>query len=105
VPKREKLTAAGLDDYFDVVAIPGEFGIGKPEPSIFEYTLSLLGSDREHAVMVGDSLARDVDGAIAAGLRAVWVNRSGSSRPEDHPGLVEITTLSDLPRALQALPS
>jgi putative hydrolase of the HAD superfamily len=103
--QREKLTAAGLDDYFDVVAISGEFGIGKPEPSIFEYTLSLLGSDREQAVMVGDSLARDVDGAIAAGLRAVWVNRSGSSRPEDHPGLVEITTLSDLPRALQALSS
>jgi putative hydrolase of the HAD superfamily len=87
------------------LAISGEFGIGKPEPSIFEHTLSLLGSDREHAVMVGDSLARDVDGAIAAGLRAVWVNRSGSSRAEDRPGLVEITTLSDLPRALPPLPS
>ena len=44
------------------------------------------------------------DGAIAAGLLAVWVNRSGSSRPEDRPGLVEITTLGDLPRALQAQP-
>jgi putative hydrolase of the HAD superfamily len=103
--QREKLTAAGLGDFFDVVAISGEFGVGKPEPSIFEYTLALLGSDREHAVMVGDSLARDVDGAIAAGLRAVWVNRSGSPRPEDRPGLVEITTLSDLRGALQALPS
>ena len=103
--QREKLTAAGLDDYFDVVVISGEFGVGKPERSIFEHTLSLLGSDREHAVVVGDSLARDVDGAIAAGLSTVWVNRSGRSRPEDRPGLVEITTLSDLPAALQPLPS
>jgi phosphoserine phosphatase len=103
--QREKLTAAALDDYFDVVVISGEFGVGKPERSIFEHTLSLLGSDREHAVVVGDSLARDVDGAIAAELSAVWVNRSGSSRPEDRPGLVEITTLGDLPGALQPLPS
>ena len=43
--QREQLTAAGLDHYFDVVAISGEFGVGKPEPSIFEHTLSLLGSD------------------------------------------------------------
>jgi putative hydrolase of the HAD superfamily len=103
--QREKLTAAGLNEYFEVVTISGEFGVGKPEPSIFEHTLSLLGSDREHAVMVGDSLARDVDGATAAGLRAVWVNRLGSPAPEGDPGLVEITTLSDLPRALQPLPS
>ena len=86
--------------------------------------LALLGSDREHApassasesprgcarrskapVMVGDSLARDVDGATAAGLRAVWVNRSGSPPPEDRPDLVEISTLSELRGALQPLPS
>jgi len=101
--QREKLTAAGLEGYFDVVVISGEFGVGKPERSIFEHTLSLLGSDREHAVMVGDSLARDVDGAIAAGLRAVWLNRSGSPRSEHRPGLVEITTLSDLSAALGSM--
>ncbi len=98
--QREKLSTVGLDDYFDVVVISGEFGVGKPEPSIFEHTLSLLGSDREHAVMVGDSLARDVDGAIAAGLRAVWVNRTKQRRPADRPGLVEVSTLGDLPAAL-----
>jgi len=101
--QREKLTTAGLDDYFDVVVISGEFGVGKPKPSIFEHTLSLLGTDCEHAVMVEDSLARDVDGAIAAGLRAVWLNRSGSPRSEHRPGLVEITTLSDLSAALGSM--
>jgi putative hydrolase of the HAD superfamily len=101
--QREKLSTAGLDDYFEVVVISGEFGVGKPEPSIFEHALSLLGSDREHTVMVGDSLARDVDGAIAAGLRGVWVNRSGSPPPEDRPALVEITTLSDLSAALASM--
>jgi putative hydrolase of the HAD superfamily len=101
--QREKLTAAGLDDYFDVVVVSGEFGVGKPNPSIFEHALSLLGSDREHAVMIGDSIARDVDGAVAAGLRGVWVNRSGQPRPADRPDLVEVTTLSDLSAALASM--
>ncbi len=101
--QREKLATAGLSEYFDVVVVSAEFGIGKPDPAIFEHALSRLGSDRERAVMVGDSLARDVDGAIAAGLQGVWVNRSGQSRPADRPDLVEITTLRDLPAALGSM--
>jgi putative hydrolase of the HAD superfamily len=101
--QREKLATAGLDEYFDVVVVSAEFGIGKPHPSIFEHALSLLGSDREHAVMIGDSIARDVDGAIAAGLQAVWVNRSGRPRPADRPGLVEVSTLAGLPAAIGSM--
>ena len=50
--------------------------------------------------MIGDSLTRDVNGAIATGLQGVWVNRSGQPRPTDRPDLIEVTTLSDLPAAL-----
>jgi putative hydrolase of the HAD superfamily len=98
--QREKFAASGLSDYFDVVVVSAEFGVGKPDPSIFRHALSRLGSNAERAVMVGDSLSRDVDGAIAAGLRAVWLNRLGSPRPDDRPELVEISTLADLPAAL-----
>ena len=76
---------------------------GVPDPSIFEHALSLLGSDREHTVMIGDSIARDVDGAIAAGLHGVWVNRSGQPRPADRPNLIEVTTLSDLSAVLGSM--
>ena len=44
----------------------------------------------------GGSRARDVDGALAAGLGAVWVNRYGRPRPEDRPDLVEVSTLAGL---------
>jgi putative hydrolase of the HAD superfamily len=101
--QREKLATAGLSDYFDVVVVSAEFGVGKPDPSIFDHALSLLGSDREHAVMIGDSIARDVDGAIAAGLQGLWVNRSGQPRPADRPDLVEVTTLSELSVALRSM--
>jgi putative hydrolase of the HAD superfamily len=71
--------------------------------SIFKHALSLLGSDPEHTVLIGDSLPRDLDGAIAAGLQGVWVNRSGQPRPADRPDLVEVITLSDLPAALGSM--
>jgi putative hydrolase of the HAD superfamily len=101
--QREKLATAGLSEYFDVVVVSAEFGVGKPDPSIFEHALSLLGSDPEHTVMIGDSLTRDIDGAIAAGLDGVWVNRSGQPRPADRLDLVEVTTLGDLPAALESM--
>ncbi len=103
--QREKLRASGLSDYFEVVVVSSEFGTAKPDASIFWHALELLGSDGESAVMVGDSLSRDVDGAIAAGLGGVWLNRLGGPPPEDRPDLVEIATLSDLPAALSELTS
>jgi putative hydrolase of the HAD superfamily len=101
--QREKLTTAGLDEYFDVVVISAELGVGKPDSAMFEHALSQLHCPREHAVMIGDSLDRDIDGAIATGIQGVWVNRSGRTRPGDRPDLVEVTTLSELPAVLWSM--
>ena len=112
--QREKLATADLDGYFEVVVVSAEFGVAKPDPSIFAHALSLLESNPEHAVtqpgcqaedavMIGDSIARDIDGAIAAGLQGVWVNRTGQPHPTDRPDLLEVTTLSDLPAALERM--
>jgi putative hydrolase of the HAD superfamily len=101
--QREKLATAGLSDYFDAVVVSAEFGIGKPDPSIFKHALTQLDCQGEYTVMIGDSLPRDVDGAIAAGLQGVWVNRSRQPRPDDRANLVEVTTLSDLPAALGSM--
>lgn len=103
--QREKLATAALDEYFDVVVVSAEFGVAKPDPAIFQHALSLLGANCEDTVMIGDSVARDVDGAIAAGLRGVWVNRSGQPRPDDRPDLIEITNLTELPAALRSMQS
>ena len=53
--------------------------------------------------MVGNSLARDVAGARAAGMRAVWVNRFGDERPADD-ALVAVHTLLALRGALAMPP-
>jgi putative hydrolase of the HAD superfamily len=106
--QREKFAASGLSEFFEVVVVSADVGAAKPDASIFEHVLSRLGATADGAVMIGDSIPKDIDGALAAGLGAVWVNRDGG-RPanrEDPPArndFLEIATLSDLPEALEGL--
>ncbi len=52
-----------------------EHGFMKPHPSIFSAALQLVDVQPADAVMVGDSLRHDVEGALRAGLRAVLLHR------------------------------
>lgn len=99
--QREKLAASGLSEHFEAVVVSADLGVAKPDSAVFDYALKQLGIDGSVAVMVGDSIAKDIDGALAAGLGAVWVNRSGHHRPPDRVDLIEVSTLDDLPGALQ----
>ncbi len=76
--QRRKAVASGLLPLFDHVVISGELGVGKPEAGIFLHALGLVAARPEEAVMVGDSVARDVRGALAVGMPAVWVDRPGT---------------------------
>ncbi|MCP8970376.1 HAD family hydrolase [Ectobacillus ponti] len=88
--------------YFDHIVISGAFGRGKPDPSIFEHALSLLGLQKEEAVMVGDNLMTDILGASRAGIASVWVNRHEKERNEVVPDY-EIAHLEELYPILEKL--
>jgi HAD superfamily hydrolase (TIGR01549 family) len=47
----------------------------KPHAAIFERMLELLEVEAEEALMVGDTLVDDIEGARAVGIRAVLVDR------------------------------
>jgi putative hydrolase of the HAD superfamily len=53
----------------------------KPHRSIFSEALQRLGVQPSEALMVGDSVRDDVEGALGAGMHAVLVHRSGSPHP------------------------
>jgi HAD superfamily hydrolase (TIGR01662 family) len=55
-------------------------GKTKPHASIFRAVLELLEVAPEEAAMVGDTVADDVEGALAIGMRAVLVDRLGLER-------------------------
>src|SRR5471030_1463506 len=58
-----------------------DHGLMKPHPSIFNAALQLLGVDAAEAVMVGDSLKHDIEGALAVGMRAILLNRGDAAAP------------------------
>jgi putative hydrolase of the HAD superfamily len=99
--QREKFGASGLADQFAVVVASGDLGTAKPDPALFRHVLSQIGGDASRAVMVGDSVPRDVRGALGAGLGAVWLNRGGEARPADLGSEVsEIASLGELQAVL-----
>ncbi len=80
--QRAKIDRVQLAPRFDVVVVEGEFGVGKPEPEVFEHALAALGKRPEDAWMVGDDLAKDIAGGQAFGLRTVWVDSRAEGLPE-----------------------
>ena len=71
-------------------------GKTKPHASIFRAVLDLLEVEPHDAAMVGDTVADDIDGARALGMRAVLVDRLGLN-PHYEP---RIDDLYALPAAL-----
>jgi putative hydrolase of the HAD superfamily len=95
-----------LDGLIDGAISSSEHGYMKPHPSIFEAALRLLDVRPGDALMVGDSLRQDVDGARRVGMRGVLVRRPDarhqvSDRDGDEPGDVAvIRSLAELPPLL-----
>jgi putative hydrolase of the HAD superfamily len=92
-------THFALEGLFDVAVSSIEHGYMKPHPSIFEAALRAVQVQPAEAVMVGDSLTHDVDGARRLGMRGVLVARSGvlPTAPDDVP---VIQSLRELPPLL-----
>ena len=101
--QREKIAATGLEQFFKAVAVSGEHGIGKPKPEIFHRLLGELGATPAEAIMVGNSLERDIAGARNAGIRSIWIRVPGS---EEHAEVLPdhtITSLDEIPAILASL--
>lgn len=94
----DSLVRLDLRDYFDHVILLGE-GERKPRPSAFLKACETLGVGPAAVANVGDSIANYVEGALDAGLQAVWVDRYGE--PHLAPvGAERIATLLELPQVV-----
>ena len=91
-------THFALDGLFAVAISSFDHGYMKPHPSIFESALRQVSAQPHEAVMVGDSLAQDIEGALRLGMRAVLVSRSGKIEqcPDDVPVIQSLRELPSL---------
>ncbi len=101
--QREKLLNSGLEPLLHAVAVSGEHDIGKPEPEIFHRLLAELGIPAKEAVMVGNSLERDILGARNAGMTSVWLKVIGSEEHAQVQPDHTITSLAQLPDLIARL--
>jgi putative hydrolase of the HAD superfamily len=88
-----------LDGLITAAVSSSEHGYMKPHRSIFEAALKLAEVEPHEAVMVGDSLPHDIEGARRVGMRGILVHRSESA-PVAAVGVPVIRDLSELPSLL-----
>jgi putative hydrolase of the HAD superfamily len=101
--QRWKMQSVGLAGFFRAVVVSGDEMIGKPDPRIFHKALTLLNASPESAVMVGNSLKRDIAGARAAGITCVWLKVAGAEEPAEVAPDFTISSLSELPGLLERI--
>jgi FMN hydrolase / 5-amino-6-(5-phospho-D-ribitylamino)uracil phosphatase len=91
------LSLCGLGQYFEAGLAARDAGMLKPDPRIFVLLLERAGLGAHEVVHVGDDPEADVDGARAAGVVPVWLNREDApwSRPTAPPSLT-ISGLGEL---------
>lgn len=84
-----------LDGLIAVTVSSSEHGFMKPHPAIFQAALELMRVPAAEAAMVGDSLAHDVAGARAVGMRGILLAR-GSVPTSVPPDIEVIRSLDEL---------
>jgi len=85
----------------DAVLTSRAHGKTKPHETIFRRMLELLDVAPNEAVMVGDTVEDDIEGAHAVGMRALLVDREGRYGDE----VVALDDLREVPSALGLSPS
>ncbi|MCL2885110.1 MAG: HAD-IA family hydrolase, partial [Oscillospiraceae bacterium] len=100
--QNRKLDVCGLRGKFDVCMVSGDEGVHKPAPEIFRRAALRLGAAPEECVFVGDHPVNDIQGAVGAGMRAVWMVGGedaavlGQAAPPDVPVIHKLSKLLDM---------
>lgn len=76
------LQSLELHSYFKSITISTQAGFAKPDPRIFAVALAKHDCPAGAAWHIGDSVKDDYQGAKAAGLRGIWINRQQAANPQ-----------------------
>jgi putative hydrolase of the HAD superfamily len=93
----ELLHSLELVSHFDFIAASARVGFEKPHPEIFRHALREAGVRPDEAMHVGDHIDADVQGAQAAGIAPVLIDRRERFSQADMPdGVPLIRSLAEL---------
>ena len=95
--QQRKLENSGIARFFKTVLTAEKIGVKKPHPTIFLSAMKTAEVLPEHAMMIGDSLEADIQGALKLGMQAIHFN---SHKEAYHEECLIIDQLSDLTNLL-----
>ena len=91
----------GLGRYFRAAISAESFGVGKPDPAIFEAGAAAAGVAAHEVLHIGDDASLDVLGALACGMQTVWVNREDHLWPHPQQPHETVSNLHELTELLR----
>ena len=81
--QEKKINNALLSGYFSTVTNSELAGVKKPNSIIFDFAVNSAKASKENSIMIGDCLDADVNGALNAGLDAIFFNEKKIVVPEN----------------------
>lgn len=88
--QHRKIKALGLCEDISYLITSEEAGKEKPAPEIFELCLRKLGLSPKEVFYIGDNYKKDIEGARACGMQALWFHPDQPAKPqyEDMAGTI-----------------
>ncbi len=90
------LEGLGVAAEFESILISSHAGYAKPAPEIFRLALARHHTRPEEALHVGDSVEKDAEGARAAGIQGVLLDRNAKLKAAGFPKIKNLTGLLPL---------
>lgn len=72
--QKPRITNSKISQFIKDIIVSEEVGETKPNPKIFNVLLERYNLKPDNAVMIGDSLEKDIIGAKNAGIKSIWYN-------------------------------
>lgn len=69
-----KCILSGIAPFFETITSADSVGVRKPNPKIFEYSLSIANATKEESILIGDDWIADLQGALRFKLDVIFFN-------------------------------
>jgi len=93
----------GLMDYIDKTFFADEVLAYKPMPEMFRKPLKVFNVSPDEAIHIGDTKAEDFEGALRAGMWAVWINPEAEEVRRIHERGFEVSSVEGILEVLERI--
>ena len=94
--QQQKLEVSLLKPYFKTMTTSERAGVKKPYPQIFEFALKSAKTQADQSVMIGDNPEADIEGALKAGLSAVYFNEKKIANPKKFTEIYHLEQIKNI---------